>query len=410
MKTVFPRLPQTLAWLVFFGYLVTVAFFYVDGYRSAQRGESPLFTDFTPIYAASLQLQREAAENLYNPQARSQAEVDAAQVAYDHRLSPEQAHQVGFSAWMHPPIFMLFSLPLAALPYLPALLGWLLITAIPYLLAMGSILRERSAWVFALAAPPVFFNLMYGQTGFLTAGLIGLGLSQLQRRPALAGICIGLASFKPHFGVFIPLALVVGGYWKPFGVATITLVGLLVASILVFGADPWYAFIGSTEFYLRGFSAGAYDWESMNTVLSLFMLAGSPMKLAWPAQYLAAGLATAAVVWAWWGKTDERRLGLQCAVLCCATVLALPMVYLYDLVLLVPAMGWVWRDMEEHGSHAAERLALLVGGASLLALKPLATMAHTQAGPVLVAGLLYLGLSRLYLARQEDSRSGRDNA
>lgn len=400
MTTLPDRLPRTLAWLIFCAYLATVAFFYIDGYRSAQRGESPLFTDFTPIYAASLQLQSEPAENLYNPQLRYQAEIAAAQAAYDQRLNPEQAHQVGFSAWMHPPVFMLFSLPLAALPYLPALFAWLLLTAIPYLLAMRAILPARSAWIFALAAPPVFFNLIYGQTGFLTAGLIGLGLSQLKLRPTVAGICIGLACFKPHFGVLIPLALVLGGHWKPFGVATITVVGLLASSILILGADPWYAYIGSAQFYLQGFSAGAYDWGSMSTVLSLFRLAGAPLQLAWQAQNLAAILAVAALVWAWRGECDDRQLGLQCAVLCCATVLAVPMVYLYDLMLLVPAMGWLWHDMQKRGSRPGERLALLAGGATLLALKPLATALHLQAGPLLVAGLLYLALSRLHAARQ----------
>lgn len=400
MKTARPRLPQTAAWLVFFAYLLTVGFFYIDGYRSAARGDAPLFTDFTPIYAASLQLRQEAAENLYDPQLRHQAEVAAAQAAYDHRLSPAQAYQVGFSAWMHPPVFMLFILPLAALPYLPALLGWLLLSAAPYLLAMRSILPERTAWPFALAAPPVFFNLIYGQTGFLTAGLIGLGLTQIKRQPVVAGICIGLASFKPHFGILIPLALVLGGHWKPFGIATITVLGLLVASILRFGADPWYAYIGSAQFYLQGFSAGAYDWGAMSTVLSLFRLAGSTLELAWQAQFLAAAVSLAAVAWAWSGEADEGQLRLQCAVLCCATLLALPMVYLYDLLLLVPAIGWLWHDMQERGGTGAGRIVLIAGGASLIALKPLAALFHLQAGPLLAAGFLYLSLSRLHSARK----------
>jgi alpha-1,2-mannosyltransferase len=390
-----------LAWLIVAGYFFTLTYYYIDGYRAAGRGEAPLFTDFTPIYAASLQLQQGPAENLYNHRLRYQAELETAQIAYQNRLSSEQARAVGFSAWMHPPIFMFFVLPLAFFPYLLALTLWLAVTAIPYLLTIAAITRERATLVFALAAPPTFFNSIYGQTGFLTAGLIGLGLTQIKARPVVAGICIGLASFKPHFGIFLPLALILGGHWKPFGIATITLTTLIVGSILVFGADPWYAFIGSIQVYVEGFAAAAYDLGAMNSVISLFSLAGSSIEFAWQAQNIAAIIAAALVIWAWWGNSDDRQLGLQSAVLCCATILALPMVYLYDLALLVPAIAWLWQDMSSHASRRGERLTLIVATLSIFALKPLATQLHFQAGPIIVVAILYLALSRLRRARSE---------
>jgi hypothetical protein len=99
-------------------------------------------------------------------------------------------------------MFIFAVAPLAYLPYLPSYLLW-------------------------LAAPPVFFNVMYGQTGFLTGGLIGLGLVLLGRRPILAGILVGLASVKPHFGVLIPLALIAGGYWRVFA-AVATMAAIVV--------------------------------------------------------------------------------------------------------------------------------------------------------------------------------------
>ena len=66
--------------------------------------------------------------------------------------------------------------------------------------------------------------LFFVLSGFLIGGLIALGLTLLSSRPWLAGLLIGLASVKPHFGVLIPLALVAGGYWRSFFSAALTVI------------------------------------------------------------------------------------------------------------------------------------------------------------------------------------------
>lgn len=388
-----------LGWLIFLGYLAAVGHFYLDGYRSAARGESPMFTDFTPIYAASLQLKEEPPVTLYLPRARYAYELQAAQAAYGDRLSPEQAREVGFSAWMHPPIFMLFCLPLAFFPYLPAFLLWALSTALPYLLAIRRIIGGHGALPFALAAPPVFYNLIYGQTGFLSAGFIGLGLVHLAQRPVLAGIFIGLASFKPHFGVLLPIALLAGRHWRAFWTATATVAALLLLTLFVFGDDPWFAFIGRTAFYLEGFDVGAYDWRSMATVVSTFLLAGASASTAWLAQKTIAAAALAAVAWAWWRRDGERELGLQSAILCSATFLVLPMAYLYDMVLLLPALAWLKRDLDRYAGGIGEHALLWGLYLAPLALMSVVDISGLQFGPLIPGGLLLLALRRLAMAR-----------
>lgn len=392
------RLPL-LGWLIFVGYLCVVGYYYVDAYRSAGRGESPMFTDFTPIFAASLQLRAEPPVTLYMPRPRYAYELQAAQAAYGNQLSPAQAREVGFSAWMHPPIFMLFCLPLAFFPYLPAFLLWAVATALPYVLVIGRIISRRGAAAFALAAPPVFYNLIYGQTGFLSAGFIGLGLLHLAQRPVLAGVFIGLASFKPHFGVLLPVALLAGRHWRAFGSATATVLALLVLTLFLFGDDPWFAFIGMTTVYVEGFDAAAYDWRSMVTVMSTFLLAGASINAAWQAQYLVAAAALAAVVWAWWRRDDERQLRLQSAIVCSATVLALPMAYLYDAVLLVPALAWLKSDLDRYASAPWEHRLLWGLYLAPLAVMSVASLSGLQFGPLISGGLLLFALRRLMIAR-----------
>lgn len=394
------RRGMLLGLAIFMGYLVTVAYIHREGQEAAARGETPLLTDFTSLYAASLLVRHQEAADLYRPRAMYQASLAAAQAAYDGKLSEKQARTIGFHPWMYPPTFILLALPLAYLPYFGAWLAWLALTAVPYLLAMRSILRDGSFWPIALGAPPVFFNLMYGQTGFLSAGLIGLGLVWLQPRPWLAGVCIGLASVKPHFGLLLPLALLCGGYWKTFGAAVATVLATIAASLLLLGPDPWYGFIGTAAHNLRGFEGNAYNWSVMTTVLSGLHQMGIDMAWAWRGQYLAGALAALAVAWAWWWRPNRSsHPGLEAAVLCTATLLAVPMAYLYDLMLLVPAIGWLWADMRERGHQRMELLLLAGAAAGLIGLRELGSASGNLPGLLLVTVLFGLAVRQLHRAR-----------
>lgn len=385
-----------LSYLVFMVYVLT------QGYNSARRGEAAVFTDFTPKYAASLLLQDEPAANLYIPERMFQAEIAAAQAAYGGKLTDRQARGIGFAPWMYPPVFIIALYPLALLPYLPALVAWLSITAIPYVLALRSALQTRSAWLLAFASPPAFYNLMYGQTGFLSGGLIGLGLAKLYSNPVLAGICIGLASFKPHLGILIPLALVLGGHWKPFGIATLTLFGLVALSLLAFGMDPWYGLIGTMELSRQGFQAGAYELTAMVSVWSLMQLAGASIETAWKVQALSALVGVAALGWAWMNqRARPAHLGLQGAILCTATVLCVPLIYCYDLVILVPAMAWIVVDMQQRGTTLGQVSLFALAALTLLPLKLIAATMHFQPAPLISLIFLLIAMSRLHALRRD---------
>lgn len=399
------RLPSwtfpAVAICLILGYLAFVASVLAEGRTSARQGGAPVFTDFTAKYAVSILVQQEPASNLYIPDRMFQATMAAAQAAYEGTLNDRQARGAGFAPWMYPPFFILVLYPLALLPYLTALGAWLMVTGIPYALAVTRAIRGSRGMLFAFAAPPAFYNLMFGQTGFLSGGLIGLGLSQVRARPVLAGICIGLASCKPHLGVLVPLALVAGEHWKPFGVATITVVTMIALSLASFGMDPWYGLIGTLEFYRQGFGAGAYSYQDMVTVQGMLQLAGVDAQTAWRAQLLAALISVGAVTWAWrckHGHSDH--LGLQIAVLCSATLLAVPMAYSYDMVLLIPGAAWLWADMQKRGA-TREQAALVLTLAALLPMKAIAGATGLQYGPVISAILLGIASFRLHELRRE---------
>lgn len=405
LRTPALRAVRVLLGLVVIGYIVFVGAKLIDGYRNAARGDTPLYTDFTPTYAASMITRDLPAEFVYMQRTMVAASREAARQTYGN-ISDAQTEVIGFAPWMYPPTFLLLVLPLAYLPYLLAWGGWLGVTAIPYLLTMRRILPGSLGWPFVLAAPPVFFNVMYGQSGFITGGLIGGGLLLLRERPWWAGVLIGLASVKPHFGVLIPFALAAGGHWRTFGAATLTVFATIALSILVLGDDPWFAFIGTTLFHLDGFRVGAFALPAMTTVWSAARLAGMTVDQAWVLQFAVSALMLGLVVWAWFvgrGRADTH--GLQAAILCLATPLTLPLAFLYDLVLIVPAAGWLLADMTRRGAGREEYVLLACSMGALLGAKELAKLVPLQIAPWILALLLGLAIYRFLTAVGDGRRT-----
>ncbi|MDJ0930227.1 glycosyltransferase family 87 protein [Breoghania sp.] len=120
----------------------------------------------------------------------------------------------------------------------------------------------------------------------------------------LAGIVIGLLTYKPQLGVLIPVALLVAGYWRTiFGAAVSTLLFAL-ASWLAFGSEPWLVFIAQA--YVGGeiLENGWVDWEKMVSVYVAARVLGLSSNSAWICQGAAALIALGAVVATWWRAGD----------------------------------------------------------------------------------------------------------
>lgn len=387
-----------LLWLVALGYLASIAFTQAQYQARANGGFSPSLMEFTPTYGASLQLRDLPAESLYQREPVVEYTKRTLMAMYPE-MHPIWLDRTGYPPWLYPPHFILLVVPLALLPYWLAFVLWNAGTALPYLAALGRILPARIGWPLALAVPPAYFNLLQGQTGFLTAGFIGLGLVLLRQRPILAGICIGLASIKPHFGLLLPVALIAGGHWRVALAAAASVAVLVLASLLAFGTAPWAAFLASAAENLQGFEMGTYNFMPMTTVLSTFALAGAGMATARLAQFISLLLMTGVVAWVWWrGQDRDGTFGLQGAVLCIATPLALPMAYTYDLVLLAPAIAWLAADLYGRRGRPWEWLTLAGATVGLMAVIKAAFHLHVQIGPLLMGLLLALALRRFRLA------------
>jgi hypothetical protein len=183
----------------------------------------------------------------------------------------------------------------------------------------------------ALSAPAFVGNVLIGQNGFLTAALIGLTLVLLEKRPLLAGICLGLLTYKPHFGILFPIALIAAGHWRAFIAAGVTAIVLALLSILAYGVQPWLAFANWLPVTSQTFlSEGRAEIEKMQSLFALLRTLGAAEWIAWSAQ-IAFVAAIAAAIWKIW-RNREHAYELKAAALGIGVLLATPYIYLYDMV------------------------------------------------------------------------------
>lgn len=235
----------------------------------------------------------------------------------------------------YPPTFVLALTPLALLPYLPALALWWASSTAAFVWAVRRIAPFPVTTGLALSFPGFFQNIIQGQNGAFTAALLGGGLALLDTRPAAAGVLLGALSYKPHLAPLVGVALIAGRRWRAGVTALATALGMVVASISVFGVSPWQSFLENVPFAVRVLETeGVLPWFRMPTVQVAAMLAGVPVAGARAAQTISSLVAFGLVAWAW-GRGASATT--RAVVLACAAVLATPFGFDYDLaVLAVP--------------------------------------------------------------------------
>jgi len=162
-------------------------------------------TDFVNVWSAGRLVLDGHPASAYDWDIQKQVQVAVLGQSYD-----------GNFAWHYPPPFLFVAAVLAHFPYAVAFVGWAAVSLVPYLAVMRAIVGSSFGLLLGLAFPVVFTNTLVGQNGFLTASLIGGTLYLMPRRPVLSGICLGLLSYKPQYGLLFPLALIAASQWKVF--------------------------------------------------------------------------------------------------------------------------------------------------------------------------------------------------
>jgi hypothetical protein len=267
-----------------------------------------------------------------------------------------QSYEGNF-AWHYPPPFLFVAAALAHFPYATAFVGWAAISFVPYLAVMRAIVGRNFGYLLAAAFPVVFTNTLVGQNGFLTASLIGGTLVLMPRWPVLSGICLGLLSYKPQYGLLFPLVLIAAAQWRVFFTAGVVAILLAASSWLAFGTESWQAFFQWMPMFNKAFLVeGRAPWGKMQSIFALTRYFDGPESFAWMLQWIMSG--TVAIVLALLWRSRKVQYPLKAASLAAGTLLVTPYLFLYDLMVLAIAVAFLVRIGLDEGFARHELPAL----------------------------------------------------
>jgi arabinofuranan 3-O-arabinosyltransferase len=258
----------------------------------------------------------------------------------------------GNFAWHYPPPFLFVAALLAHFPYAVAFIGWAAMSLVPYLTVMRAIVGKPFGWLLAAAFPVVLTNTLVGQNGFLTASLIGGTLYLMPKRPILAGICLGLLSYKPQYGVLFPLVLIAAAQWRVFVTASVVAAALAFTSWLAFGTESWQAFFHWMPMFSQAFlTEGRAPWGKMQSIFALVRYFGGSEPLGWTFQWIMTGTVAVVLALMWRSRIPYT---LKAAALAAGTLLVTPYLFLYDLMVLAIAVAFLVRIGLHSGFHRHE--------------------------------------------------------
>jgi hypothetical protein len=297
---------------------------------------------------------------------------------------------------VYPPQVGLAFAPLSRLRYVPAYLVW---SGLTIALVLGSVhvlincarLRREYHWPLiatALAFAPFPYLVLAGQISAVSLCALTFATVALSRRMKVtAGACIGLMAYK--VSLFVPAVAIcfLAGEWAIVAGAAAMAAVQTLAVVPVMG---WSVVEGE----VRNILWAARHAESlvMHPYLTFSWRTFWSLLLPSAASRIAYALCAAATIlfaaWRWRACDDPlRRVGI----LSIATVIASPHLFLYDLVVLMPAFFDAVRTL---ASRRDRRLYVMT---ALAYLSPYSVVAaafwHVQLGTILLTGwLVVLGM------------------
>lgn len=334
-----PRAVQIAAALLLFE---VIGFGIVFGKYLMTTGVPPLGHDFAAFWSAAQLAAQGRAVDSFNGEVM-------------HAIQASVAPVTGTLYWHYPPTFHLLILPLGGVGYR---LGFVLFSVLGmavWTFVVAQVARDVPLWrkTPVLAAPIVWSTFIQGQNGTFVALFLVMFLLALEReRWAQAGFWAALLLVKPHFGVLLPLVLVLRGAWRvfPWGVVFgLVFCGLATAA---FGMDYWRAFLGNSGLLWQAMLTG----ELSEQQISAFAFV---QNMGWPYGYgmllqIATACAAAALT-AVVCRSRHADRGLRIATVLVCSLMISPYAFYYDAPISAIALFLLFRDGQKNGFALGER-------------------------------------------------------
>jgi len=305
-----------------------------------------------------------------------------------------------FLPWLYPPTFLLFVTPFALLPFLLSytlFIGGSILLYTKGALATSGLARwtasPRVSTLLLTTSPCVFVTAVFGQNSLLTAALAVYAVHWIDRKPTLAGICIGLLVIKPQMAILFPFVLAAIRAWRVMAVAASTAIVFAVLSVAICGVHTIKLFMLSADLARSLIlEHGQLFWLASPTPFAALRLGDVPLAGAYFIHGVIAAVAIASACQIWRSTRDT---GARTAILALATVIANPYVWHYELAWLGLTLAWLLATGLRTGWMRGEQTVIVL--AWLLPIYELFNR-YTQlpqVGPVILLLVLLMILRRI---------------
>ena len=296
--------------------------------------------DFSSFWAASRQVLVGRSADVYVPRLHQLAELP---------------YSREYEAFFYPPTYLLICLPLALAPFFVSYVAFVSTTAALFTAIIWRILKSPRSLVAVLSYPVTYMDIIGGQNGFLTAAILGCGLSIIDRQPRLAGVVLGLMVIKPHLALGAPIALVVTGRWRTLAWAGISSVGLVILSYLLFGSDTWLGFLNISPAARQTLENGDVNFGQQQSVFAMVRLLGAGVRTAWAVHGLGA---LCAVFFLIWSLRQPISAAAERSIIVLACLLITPFSLFYDMLIVALPLAWMLREWQSAGFPPWSKLVL----------------------------------------------------
>jgi len=347
------------------------------------------FQDFLPLYVSAQLIAHSRASELYDQQVIAESIQAVVGRPTRVRLPNLYGPQVGL---LFVPLTR-FSFPAAARIWVAASL-LVYFTCVYLAWKSCSALRQSfgTVAICALAFPPLFHFFVRAQMSALVLMCFtGAFLAFRADRPWLAGVALGFLVFKPQFLVAIPLVFLFSGAWKALAGLVVSASPQLAITPIYFGPAVMHAYfdtlwhishvIGAAEL-----SLAPIQMHSLRSFWSLLI----PWPDAALILYALTSLVIIVIAAAAWKSSSP--LALRFSALTLAAILVNPHLFIYDLLVLAPALLLVV-DLTLTDPHhpSSATLRLLAYLAFLVPLfGPLSRWTHVQLSVPVFTVLLWV--------------------
>lgn len=343
------------------------------------------FQDFLVFYVSAHQVRENGTGGLYNGQ------LTAGRM---HAIAPEWKSPLPMA--YGPQIAALFA-PLASLPFLTAATVWVIagtviyFTCCFYFWKLCPSLREHVKLVImlVLAYPPFFHFVVRGQLSSIALACFSAAyFAWRAKRPFVAGLALGCLIFKPQFLLAIPIVLLLAADWSALAGTVFSAAAQLGVTLMWVGTETMrsYWLVLSNLTGLAVSTEVRHAYAQMHSLRSFW-----GELLPWPAVvwvlYAASSLAVLVMAARLW--KSRAPLSLRYPGLVLAAVLVNPHLFVYDLLVLAPALLVLtdWSVQNIANRRTPVLWTLLYAAFVLPLLGPITVFTHLQLSVVVYVAL-----------------------